>query len=304
MQHQCSSIEASRKDLGVFVTFCKEKKISRITGSTLINFFSYVRNSRNNCSGTINRKRSTLRCYFQHLRLNQVKGAEGFPILHLPRARQPYSGPVHTLEPKEIIRILNSIDRTTAIGLRDFTLFSLLYALGLRLGEALAIQLSNIDWDNSILTVHGKGSKIRKLPLTDKITKLIKNWIYCRGVLLNADSSDFLFLSRKGNRLSHRTAEEHFSEIVKAAGPFSLNKVTPHSLRHAFASHAVDGNADILVVKAIMGHATLRTTEIYLHPSKATLQKAVNNHLANDLLQKVMRSYQGNIRVNNRKTAG
>jgi site-specific recombinase XerD len=302
MQHQASSIEASRKDLGVFITFCKEKNIRRITGLTLVNFFSWVRNSRHNCSGSINRKRSTLRCYFQHLRLKQVKGARDFPIEQLPRARQPYSGPVTTLEPKEILRLLNFIDRTTAIGLRDFTLFSLLYALGLRLGEALAIQLSDIDWDNSMLTVHGKGRKIRKLPLTDKVKKLIKDWIYYRGVLRNADSSEWLFLSRKGNRLSHRTAEEHFAAIVKAAGPFSINRVTPHSLRHAFASHAVDGNADILVVKAIMGHATLRTTEIYLHPSKATLHKAVNNHLANDLLQKVMKTYRENIRVNHRKT--
>jgi site-specific recombinase XerD len=137
MQHQDSSIEASRKDLKVFTTFCKEKNIRRITGLTLVNFFSYVRNSRHNGSGSINRKRSTLRCYFQHLRLKQVKGAKDFPIEHLPRARQPYSGPVNSLETKEVEALLNSIDRSTAIGLRDFTLFSLLYALGLRLGEAL-----------------------------------------------------------------------------------------------------------------------------------------------------------------------
>jgi site-specific recombinase XerD len=136
MQHQASSIEASRKDLKVFTTFCKEKNIRRITGLTLVNFFSYVRNSRHNGSGSINRKRSTLRCYFQHLRLKQVKGAKDFPIEHLPRARQPYSGPVNSLEPKEVEALLNSIDRSSAIGLRDFTLFSLLYALGLRLGEA------------------------------------------------------------------------------------------------------------------------------------------------------------------------
>jgi integrase/recombinase XerD len=300
MQHQPSSIEASRKDLAVFVQFCTLHKIRRITGLALVKFYTYLRTTRKNCSGSINRKRSTLRCYFDHLRLHQVRGAAAFPIEHLPRARQPYSGPIVALEPKETINLLNSIDRTSVIGLRDFTLFSLLYALGLRLGEGIAIQMCDIDWCKNMLTIHGKGRKIRMLPLTDKVAKLIKEWIFCRAVLLNADKSEWLFLSRKGNRLSPRTAEEHFAVIVKKSGPFTMKKITPHSLRHAFASHAVDGDADVLVVKAIMGHAQLRTTEMYLHPSRETLRKAVNNHLANDLLEKLRASHRGVLRINHR----
>jgi site-specific recombinase XerD len=302
MHHQPSSIEASRKDLKVFIRFCSKKKIRRITGLTLVKFLSYLRNERGNRSGSINRKRSTLRCYFNHLRLRQVNGAEKFPIEHLPRARQPYSGPVTTLDQKETARLLDSIDRSSVVGLRDFTLFFLLYALGLRLGEALCIRLPDIDWENGMLTVHGKGRKLRRLPLPDKVKKMLKEWLFCRGALLNAEKCDWLFLSRKGNRLSHRTAEEHFSAIVKAAGPFTLEKVTPHSLRHAFASHVIDNNnSDILVVKTILGHANLRTTEIYLHPSVETLRKAVNNHLSNDLLEKAIVHHRGVVRINHRR---
>lgn len=303
MQHQPSSVVASRKDLAVFVRFCALHKTRRITGLTLIKFYTYLRTVRKNCSGSINRKRSTLRCYFDHLRLHQVRGAAAFPIEHLPRARQPYSGPITALEPKETIRLLNSIDRTSVIGLRDFTLFSLLYALGLRLGECLGIQMCDIDWCKNMLTIHGKGRKIRTLPLTEKVAKLIKEWIFCRAALLNADKSGWLFLSRKGNRLSHRTAEEHFAAIVKKSGPFTMKKITPHALRHAFASHAIDGNADILVVKAIMGHAQLRTTEMYLHPSKETLKKSVNDHLANDILKMLRASHRGVLRINHRHTS-
>ena len=176
----------------------------------------------------------------------------------------------------------------------------MLYALGLRLGEGLGIQMSDIDWCKNMLTIHGKGRKIRMLPLTDKVGKLIKEWIFCRAALLNANKSEWLFLSRKGNCLSHRTAEEHFAVIVKRNGPFTMKKITPHSLRHAFASHAIDGNADVFVVKAIMGHAQLRTTEMYLHPSKETLRKAVNNHLANDMLEKLRASHRGVLRINHR----
>jgi integrase/recombinase XerD len=287
MRHQESSILAGRKDLGVFVRYCKERHVRRITGLTLINFFAYLRDTRKNDSGAINRKRSTLRCYFDHLRLRQVPGADRFPIDHLPRARQPYKGPIQTLEYQEVMKLLASIDRSTVIGLRDFTIFSLLYAIGLRLGECLTIRMQDIDWKREMLTINGKGRKVRYIPLTDKVATLLKTWIESRRSFMNAGISEYLFLSKKGNRLSLRMAEERFQETVKKAGKFTMNKITPHSLRHAFASHAVDGNADLLVLKTLLGHASLKTTELYVHPSVNTLRKALNNHLSNDILSNI-----------------
>jgi site-specific recombinase XerD len=287
MRHQESSILAGRKDLGVFVRYCKGKHVRRITGLTLINFFAYLRDTRKNDSGAINRKRSTLRCYFDHLRLRQVPGADRFPIDHLPRARQPYKGPIQTLEYQEVMKLLASIDRSTVIGLRDFTIFSLLYAIGLRLGECLTIRMQDIDWKREMLTINGKGRKVRYIPLTDKVATLLKTWIESRRSFMNAGISEYLFLSKKGNRLSLRMAEERFQETVKKAGKFTMNKITPHSLRHAFASHAVDGNADLLVLKTLLGHASLKTTELYVHPSVNTLRKALNNHLSNDILSNI-----------------
>jgi site-specific recombinase XerD len=287
MRHQESSIQAGRKDLGVFVRYCKEKNVRRITGLTLINFFTYLRDARKNDSGAINRKRSTLRCYFDHLRLRQVPGADRFPVEHLPRARQAYKGPIQTLEYQEVIKLLSSIDRSTLVGQRDFTVFSLLYAIGLRLGECLGLRMEDIDWKKEMLTINGKGRKIRYIPLTEKITNLLKSWMLCRNSFLNAKTSEYIFLSKKGNRLSLRTAEEHFQEIVNKAGPFTMKKVTPHSLRHAFASHAIDGNADLLVLKTLLGHASIKTTELYLHPSVNSLRKALNDHLSSDILHAI-----------------
>jgi site-specific recombinase XerD len=287
MRHQESSIQAGRKDLGVFLTYCREKHVRMITGLTLINFFAYLRDTRKNDSGAINRKRSTLRCYFDHLRMRQVSGAAEFPIEHLPRARQAYKGPIQTLEYQEVMKLLSSIDRSTVFGLRDFTIFSLLYAVGLRLGECLGINVQDIDWKKEMLTINGKGRKVRYIPLTDKVSRLLKTWLESRRRLMNAGTSEYLFLSKKGNRLSLRMAEEHFQEAVKKAGAFTMKKITPHSLRHAFASHAVDGNADLLVLKTLLGHASIKTTELYLHPSVNTLRKALNDHLANDILSEI-----------------
>jgi site-specific recombinase XerD len=301
MNHQPGSIIAGRKDLSVFLQFCAIKHVRRISGNTLIQFFAYIADTRKNCSGSINRKRSTLRCYFNHLRLREVAGAKGFPIEHLPRARQAYSGPIHTLEWQEVIKLLTSIDCSTVIGLRNFTLFSLLYAMGLRLGECLRICLPDIDWERNMLTIHGKGQKIRYIPLTEKTEKLLKEWIAQRPAMLNAETSDYLFLSKKGAPLSGRMAEEHFKEIVKKAGPFTLKKITPHTLRHAFASHAVDGGCDQVVLKSILGHASMQSTEIYMHPSVNTLRKALNDHLASDLLKNIRTRRAGALVMNRKK---
>lgn len=287
MRHQESSIQAGRKDLGVFVRYCREKQVRRITGLTLINFFNYLRDARKNDSGAINRKRSTLRCYFEHLRLRQVPGADWFPVEHLPRARHAYKGPIQTLEYHEVMKLLASIDRSTVIGLRDFTIFSLLYAIGLRLGECLGLRMEDIDWKKEMLTINGKGRKVRYIPLTDKVANLLNAWLKNRRLFMNAKTSGYLFLSKKGNRLSLRTAEEHFQEIVNKAGPLTMKKVTPHSLRHAFASHAVEGNADLLVLKTILGHASMKTTELYVHPSVNSLRKVLNNHLSSDILSAI-----------------
>ena len=302
MHHQPSSIVAGQKDLRVFIRFCKENHVRRINGVTLINFFAYLADIRNNCSGSINRKRSTLRCYLNHLRLRQVPGAASFPMEYVPRARQAYKGPIHTLEPQEVMRLLDSIDRSTVIGIRDFTVFSLLYAIGLRLGECLTLRLNDINWGKEMLTINGKGRKVRYIPLTEKIGKLLRTWLKHRRALLNAGTSAYLFLSKKGNPLSGRMAEERFQEIVKKNAPLSVKKVTPHSLRHAFASHAVEGDADLLVLKTILGHASLKTTELYLHPSINKMRAALNDHLASDILSDIRYREVGilGMRINNK----
>ena len=97
-------------------------------------------------------------------------------------------------------------------------------------------------------------------------------------------------MSGKGNRLAARTAQDNLKKIVEKAGPFSIDKVTPHSLRHAFATHAIEGEQDIFVLKAIMGHASTKSTEIYLHPSMKLLKKAVNEHIASEILNDLINS--------------
>jgi site-specific recombinase XerD len=290
LNHQPSGVEANKRDLNLFSNYLHSQNIEMITGEETLKFIGWLREERDNNAGSINRKESSIRSYVKYLRFTQVKGADVFPIESLPRAREPYTGPVEALTPDEVIKLLNTIDHNSVLGFRDLTLYTMLYSLGLRIGEALSIDIEDIDFDNDVVRIHGKGRRERKLPLTEDLLDIINKWLIYRTQLNNADTLHALFVSKKGNRLSARTAQDNLKKIVEKAGPFSIDKVTPHSLRHAFATHAIEGEQDIFVLKAIMGHASTKSTEIYLHPSMKLLKKAVNEHIASEILNDLINS--------------
>ncbi len=286
--HQPSTIDAIGRDLSLFSRFGLENCLPDVSGDVLLRFLAYLAEQRNNAPASINRKISSLRCYIGYLRLRQVDGAQNLPIESLRSVRSPYPGPVQALEPDEVVRFLSAFDRQSVLGFRDFLLFSLLYRLGLRLGEALNLDLDDVDFDNQVIYILGKGRRKRTLPLVSDLADLISQWLVLRHRLLNADQLQALFISKKGNRLAHRSAQDSFQKTRALVAPLSLDKVSPHTLRHAFASHAIDGDADLIVLKAVLGHALLKSTEIYVHPSLKVLRQAVNSHPATEILDDLL----------------
>jgi site-specific recombinase XerD len=301
MNHQPSSVLAARKDLHVFSAYLQSKNIPSINGQTLLDFMSWLHTERKNCSGSINRKQSSIRMYIRHLALRGAQGANELPVAFLPRARDPYSGPVQTLEFEEVISILSAFNKDSVIDKRNFTLFSLIYALGLRLSEALGINLEDINVIKDLITIRGKGRKVRIIPLTDEVKNMLLDWIVMRKTILNSSSNHALFLSKKGKRLSPRMAEQAFKLVRDNMVNLTIARVVPHTLRHAFASHAIDGEADVLVLKTIMGHASIKTTEIYLHPSIKSLRKAVADHASSDILNELRENRIGVFKIQKRK---
>ena len=282
--HQRSGVAANQRDLNLFSRFCHQTGCHDISGDAILSFIGWLKHDRANSAGAINRKISSVRSYIKYLRFRQVQGADKLPVEYLSRARQPYTGPYQTLLAEEVKQLLSSIDCCSILGYRDYLLYSLLYRLGLRIGEALATNIEDIDMAKQIITIHGKGRRQRRLPLISDMAEMIHSWLSMRSKLFGAQEQNALFVSKKGNRLSARTAQENFQKIVAQAGPFSIKKITPHSLRHAFATHAIEGDADIVVLKAVMGHASIHSTQIYIHPSLDTLRKAVNDHISADIL--------------------
>jgi len=288
LDHQPSGVDANRYDLKLFSMFLHEKRYRFISGEVILHFIVYLRNKRKNGAGATNRKISSIRSYIKFLRFWQVEGAEELPVEYLGRVREPYAGPIEALDLKEVEKMLNCIDRESILGYRDYLLYMLLYRLGLCLGEALAINLDDIDLKKSLLRIHGKGRRNRALPLISNIQDIIVVWLDLRLYLKNSEKEDALFISKKGSRLAASTAQDNCKKIVNQVGPLSLKKVTPHSLRHAFATHAVEGNAELIVLKAVIGHASIHSTKLYIHPSIDVMRKAINNHIASDILNDII----------------
>jgi len=283
--HRESGVEAAALDLRLCERFMTERGLPVLDGNALLGFIGWLRTERGNSPPAANRKISSVKTYLRFLRFMQIDGAERVPVRELPRINISWRGPVQTLSPEEVRRLFEGIDRTSANGARDFMIYSFMYRLGLRVGEVHALDTGDIDFNEQLITVHGKGGKQRILPLVSDLPDLLRNWLAVRAACFRTRGNDALFLSQKGGRIAIRTIEENFQKLVRHTGPYTIEHVTPHTLRHAFATHAVDeSECNMVTLKAIMGHARLTSTEIYLHPSRKTLRKAVNDHPAGEIL--------------------
>jgi len=258
-------------------------------GPLLMDYLKHARKQRDNAPGTCNRKRASLRSYVRHLRLRGVQGAMAFPVEAIPPFCVPYQGQQFNLEPAEVIRLLDAFDVNSLHGKRDRVVTTLLYKSALRVGELAALDLEDLHLEGKepCMTVHGKGRKERDMPLDDDMVTLLKQWLKIRDHYAGATRRSALFLSQKGNRLAVRTIQDNFKKLVDSLPPFSTNHVTPHALRHAFASHAlIDDSSDrqLVLLKTYLGHALFKSTLIYARPSLKVLRQAVTEHVASEIL--------------------
>ncbi len=285
--HQASGLKSREYDLRLCVDFLRDNNVEKITPSLLMDYLKYARKERDNAPGTCNRKRSSLRAYIRHLRLRGVQGAMAFPVEALPPFRGPYQGQQFNLEPAEVVRLFDALDVDSLHGKRDRVVMTLLYKSALRVGELAAIDVEDIDFQRGCITVHGKGRKQRDMPLDADMIALLREWLVVRDEYAGATRCSALFLSQKGKRLAVRSIQENFKKLVDSLPPFSTKRVTPHSLRHAFASHSLELDASdrqLVLLKTYLGHALFKSTLIYARPSLKVLRQAMTEHVASEIL--------------------
>jgi integrase/recombinase XerD len=261
-----NTIAAYRRDLEKFRLFLDGTALSKVSPEVITAFEVSLRQA-NLSVPTVNRADSTLRSFFKHL---QQEYGIADPTLEIPASKTPRRLP-KALTYDQIMSMINAaLKESEAITLRDQAMLELLYSSGARVSELIGINLNDLstvtsaDGEITILKLRGKGSKERIVPLGSYASKAIDNYcVRVRPGLLakNPKNNPALFLNSRGSRISRQSAWQMVLDAAAAAG--ITEHVSPHVFRHSYATHLLDGGADIRVVQELLGHSSVTTTQIY-----------------------------------------
>jgi integrase/recombinase XerD len=271
-----NSVQSYLFDLEKFISFAQDVKLvnalKSVTEDTILDFLKYIRSSETKRGGKYSNKSasryiSSLKSFFKFAESENIVAVN--PMENIDSPRQSRELP-EVLTIGEIDAILSKPDTSDKLGLRDRAILETMYASGLRVSELINLQLSDIYYNEEFLRVTGKGSKERIVPVGSSALKYITRYIKeSREYLKNAGSQNYLFLNFRGKKLTRmaiRDIVKKYSDMAKIT-----KDVHPHTLRHSFATHLLEGGADIRIIQEMLGHSDISTTQIYTHIDKEYL---------------------------------
>jgi integrase/recombinase XerD len=255
------TVEAYRRDLSALSAWSK-KPVGRISTEELEQYLA-ERRAAGLAPATIARRIAAIRSFFRHQALLGARTDNPAAELDLPRRNRSLP---RTLSPAEAERLVEAANGTTPRALRDRALVELLYGAGLRVSELVGLQKSSVDLDARLVRCVGKGSKERIVPIGRQAVQALRRYLARGRPYLDSRHRPELFLNAKGGGLTRAGV---FLILRRLAGKAGLEpeRVHPHLLRHSFATHLLEGGADLRSVQEMLGHADLSTTELYTHVS-------------------------------------
>ncbi|BBM18522.1 tyrosine recombinase XerC [Enterococcus avium] len=266
--------EAYQRDLNDFCQFLEdsgEAALLTVDHLDVRVYLAYL-NDKKYSRNTISRKIASLRSFYHYFLKHEKIKENPFSYVHLKKkqARLP-----RFFYEKEIEVLFASVDGTTPLDQRNRALLEVLYGSGLRVSECANLRLSVIDFDNSVMLIHGKGNKDRYVPLGSYAADAIQEFISDgrKGLMDHfGKDHDYLFINYRGEQITATGIEYVLNQIIKKSSLTS--DIHPHMLRHTFATHLLNNGADLRTVQELLGHANLSTTQIYTHVTKESLQKS------------------------------
>lgn len=271
-----NSLDAYRRDMRLFATWLHahhpERGLLAVGADDLAAYFA--ERHPDSRPSTANRRLSVLkRFYGLALRRNRI---DVDPCLKMASARQPTRF-VHTVNESQVEALLAAPDVSTPLGLRERTMLELMYASGLRVSELVALKLVEVSLNDGVLRVTGKGSKTRLVPFGEEARRWIERYLKdARGIILNGQMDDALFVTSRGGPMTRQMFWILIKKHAKKAG--ITGPLSPHTLRHAFATHLLNHGADLRVVQLLLGHADISTTQIYTHVARERLKRLHTEH--------------------------
>jgi integrase/recombinase XerD len=263
------TVEAYASDLAFFLGFLKHQRIQDIGQADTAAILKYVIELRKAGRNARTRARHlvTLRGFFQYLHQTGILSVNPAKLIDLPKSGLKL--PV-VLDVDQVDRLLNMPDTNTPTGLRDAAMLELIYAAGLRVSELVSLKVAVVNLEAGFVRVLGKGGKERIVPIGRKAIQGIRAYIdHGRPLQLRKVTSHYLFVARAGRPMTRQGFWKLLRRYALAAG--IEQRVTPHSLRHSFASHLLEGGADLRAVQTMLGHVDIATTQIYTHVAQKRL---------------------------------
>ena len=273
-----NSVEAYLRDVKKLSSFCKENKeiidCTKVSITILREFIIHLHECKSSSKSQA-RILSGIKSFYHYLSIENVIDANPCDKIDRPRIERKLPD---TLSPDEINDIINSIDLSNPHGERNRTILETLYSCGLRVSELINLKCSKLFLEDGFLIVTGKGNKERAVPLNKILIKYLKNYI--RLIRSHQDietgHEDFVFLNNRGKQLTRMMI---FTIVKKHTEKSGIKKnISPHTFRHSFASHLLQGGADLRAIQTMLGHESISTTEIYMHIDKDFVRQEIIQH--------------------------
>ena len=262
-----NTISSYNSDLLIFSNFIN-KDLNKISTSDIRKFIKYLSDKKDK---TLARYLTTLRMFYDFMIKKKYMTVSPMDGISSPKLSKHLPD---VLDIEEVDKLLD-FKTDTNFAYRDRCILELLYSSGLRISELVSLKLENININESFVKVMGKGSKERVVPFNDITTNYLDEYIKnIRPNMLKGVATDYLFLNNHGKNITRQAV---FKMLKKRAGEAGIKKnISPHTLRHSFATHLLLGGADIRFIQELLGHENIATTEIYTHIALETLQKDYN----------------------------
>ncbi|ADJ79051.1 site-specific tyrosine recombinase XerD [Lactobacillus salivarius] len=261
-------------DLKLFLEYLRENEIpsfKQVNKEVIVNYMQSEKNN-NKANSSILRSVSSLRKFFQYLAQEKIIEKDPMLLIDTPKKKQHLP---QVLTKEEVEKLLRSPNTGQVLGLRDRAMLELMYATGLRISEIINLKLEDLHLTMGTLQTLGKGHKERIVPVGDEAIKWVNRYLEeARPKLLKQKRSNYLFLNFHGNNLTRQGVWKNLKAEVRKAG--IQKNITPHTLRHSFATHILENGADLRIVQELLGHADISTTQIYTHLSNKQLADIYN----------------------------
>lgn len=268
------TIENYHRDILEFFDYLDREVLDykSVVYSDLRFFLMYLKDEKKDKNSSIDRKLSSLRGFYQYLANEGVVSNNVFSLLNGPKKEKKLP---RYFEYNELESLFEACDLSNALGQRDRLILEMLYATGVRVGELVSIKVSDINFSSRTILILGKGNKERIVPYGDYCEEILKLYLKDGYLSLNNQNSPYLFLNARGGKLTERGVRYLLEEIIKKT---SVQKnISPHMIRHSFATHLLNQGCDLMTVQKLLGHESIKATQIYTHVTTDRLRSVYQN---------------------------